>query len=178
MSTFSPELLEELRQIQKTYEGNSFGTSFKKIKELTEHLPLIEREQYQVFCGFCLYRILSLKSELNIPQELMDFHNELLYDVSELSPEEIRERWKQFGSDDFVSALKMVAQGNRNLMKIIRLIEMEPTGKGFLKMLREEGEDFLSTEPKFLHFLPLECFGNNLITNEEYEQVQLFHGQL
>lgn len=179
MASFSAEQIAELIALQKGYDMMSFNDACDKIFQMTSHLPLVQREQYRLFCGFCLYKIrfqkMRVKSQEKLPDQILYYHKRLLEGIEDLSSFQVRERWTEFGSESFVRGLEMVAQGVPGLNKIVSFIKSKPTGKDFLKLIEEDRQkEYIEMNPAFLHFLPRTPFGcQNLITDAEYEQVRL-----
>lgn len=179
MTSFSAEEIAELLEIQKRYGGLRFNDSWDKIFEMTKHLPVVQREQYRLFCAFCLYKIgiqnQRVRSQEKLPEQILYYHKRLLEGIEDLSSFQVRERWAEFGTETFVHGLEMVAQGIPELNKIVSFIKSKPTGKDFLRLIEEDRQkDYIEMNPAFLHFLPQVPFGcKNLITDAEYEQVRL-----
>jgi hypothetical protein len=179
MDELSPAQITELIKIQKDLSIVGFERGFQRIEELSQSLPVVPREQYRLFLGFCLFKLHQAKARVKttrLPPQILRYHDRLLADVSNLSVGEIRERWTQFRSPKFVSALEAVAHGHPDLTAVVSIVKSNPTGKAFLDLLNENrGKTFGDLNPKFLAFLHPSPFSGNLpmITDREYEQIRL-----
>ncbi|OHS97543.1 hypothetical protein TRFO_36233 [Tritrichomonas foetus] len=189
MTEYSPDQIREIIKIKKIFNINSYNTfsfndGYSKVENLTNDLPVIQREQYRLFCSFCLFKIGqqsggSSQTKKKLPEQILNFHHRLLNDINKLTYFQVKDRWEAFGikSPSFLKSLTVVANGDPDLERIIRFIKTPPSGKQFLDFLNENSshvENVLELNPVYLHFLPSKLNGiSNLISQEEYEQVQM-----
>jgi hypothetical protein len=176
MAAFTPDQISELISIEKNFNGMGFESSYRRIEDLTQTLPVVPREQYRLFCAFCLFKIQLSRTRLKtpkVPPQILLYHERLLSDVRSLSAEEVRRRWAEFGNPKFVAALESIAEGHPGLVAVLALIQSQPTGKAFLNLASEDRTKAVTDlNPRFLHFLPREPSGS-LISAGEYAQVRL-----
>jgi hypothetical protein len=174
--TFESSEIKEFLRFQREYSSMTFDSSYRRIESLTNSLPLVPREQYRLFCAFALFKIAMSKPKgkpTKIPVQILHFDQRLLSDVRDLPSAIIADRWNQFRTPEFISALETIAQGNTDLTMVINYLNSDPNGKSYLNFLNENrGKATLDLDPKFLHFLPTSS-PSGLISDREYEQVRL-----
>lgn len=171
---FTQEQIQEIINIQREFSTLTFDDAYKRIEKITEPFSIITREQYRLFCAFCLYKAKCKPDLPNLPPQISNFHQRLLSDIHSLYPPIIKDRWKSFGTPIFITALESVSKGDQKLQKIINLIKSPADGFGFLQLIEDrprQANDFLEIKPAFLHFLPQKPNpGKNVyITPDEYK---------
>lgn len=171
---FTQEQIQEIVNIQKEFSTLNFDDAFKRIEKITEHFSIITREQYRLFCAFCLYKTKCDQNSPVLPPQISNFHERLLMDIQILFPPFIKDRWKSFGSPIFITTLEAVSKGDPKLTKIINLIKTPADGLGFLRMMENTQANpngSLEIKPAFLHFLPQKPnpSKNVYITPDEYK---------
>ena len=171
---FTQEQIQEIVSIQKEFSDLTFDDAFKRIEKITENFSIITREQYRLFCAFCLYKIKCDANSPALPHQISNFHERLLSDIQILFPPFIKDRWKSFGTPIFIAALETVSKGDPKLDKIIKLIKAPADGLGFLNLIENiqgDPSELLEMKPAFLHFLPQKPnpSRNVYITPEEYK---------
>ena len=171
---FSKEQILEIVKIQKEFSNLTFDDAFKRIENITEHFSIITREQYRLFCAFCLYKAKYNGNLTELRRQISNFHERLLSDIHTRFPPLIKDRWKSFGTSIFISALEAVSKGDPKLGQIINLIKSPADGLGFLRLVensRGSANVFLDIKPTFLHFLPQKPnpSKNVYITPDEYK---------
>lgn len=175
------ERLQAILGNQKDIMSKSFEEFMKLVMSKTETLNLVQREQFRLFMGFCFFIVKPPTPSRNrtpspkLPPQITDFHTRLFPDIEKLNPFQIKTRWSEFASESFVHELTKLAQDNTELSLIVDFIKTSPSGGNYLTFLLEHEENLkgVNLNPSYLWFLPKFEQKDNLISDDEFNQIQL-----